>query len=345
MERLAVVGATGYAGGLVAERARSEGLPLYLVGRRRDALEAIARADDEVRVADARDRRALADAFVDCFAVASTAGPFLELGTAVAGAAIDAGSHYLDISAEQVFMRRLEEDHAEAARRAGRALLPFFGFDYAVGDFAARLAAEGLEPLEEILVAYSAEGFLPSAGTRATAGHLLAQPQWAYAGGELVRSRFGATTRRVRFPSGDATAVEWGGAEPLTVPRHTNVRNVRSYFRAPRVAALLGGAGRVAAPIVRATGRLGGNPSEGRRRRARFAVVAEARGASGGRRVTLTGTDIYGLTALLAVRAAEGVRDGLARGAGVLAPAEAFDARPFLERLAPLLEIASTEEL
>ena len=110
MERLAIVGATGYAGGLVAERARAEGLPLRLVGRRREALEAVAHGGDETRIADARDRRALADSFSGCFADASAAGPFLEVGTAVAGAAIDAGAHYLDISADQVFKRRLEEE-------------------------------------------------------------------------------------------------------------------------------------------------------------------------------------------------------------------------------------------
>ncbi len=35
------------------------------------------------------------------------------------------------------------------AREAGVALVPAVGFDYLPGDFIARLAAEGLEPLEE----------------------------------------------------------------------------------------------------------------------------------------------------------------------------------------------------
>ena len=345
MERLAILGASGYAGTLVAARAREARIPLVLLGRRRETLARIAREGDEVRVADARDRRGLAAALEGAFALASTAGPFLEVGTGPPGAAVDAGVHYVDISAEQAFMRRLEEEYAASATEKARTLLPAFGFDFAVGDFAARLAAEGLEPLDEVVVAYSAEGFVPSAGTRATAGHMLAQPQWAFAGGELVRSRVGATTRSFRFPTGMASAVEWGGAEPLSVPRHTDVRNVRSYIRAPRVAAVAGRAGRFAAPLIRAAGRFGGNPSEERRRKARFAVVAEARGATGGRRVTLTGTDIYGLTALLVVRAAEALRDGEARAVGVVAPAEAFDARPFVERLSPLLELAAVEAI
>jgi hypothetical protein len=46
------------------------------------------------------------------------------------------------------------------------------------------------------------------------------------------------------------------------------------------------------------------------------------------------------LTALLIVRGAEALRAGEARAAGVVAPAEAFDARAFAGRLAPLLQIA-----
>src|SRR5436190_1488940 len=90
---LAVLGATGYTGGLVVERARELGLPLRLVGRRRDALEAMAVAGDEIRVADARDDRALREAFDGAFAVASLAGPFLAVGDLPVAAAIDRRAH------------------------------------------------------------------------------------------------------------------------------------------------------------------------------------------------------------------------------------------------------------
>jgi hypothetical protein len=65
--------------------------------------------------------------------------------------------------------------------------------------------------------------------------------------------------------------------------------------------------------------------------------VAEARGAEAERRVALTGTDVYGLTALIVARGAEALARGEVRGAGALAPAEAFEAAAFVERLAPLL--------
>lgn len=336
---LAVLGATGYTGGLVVERARERGVPLRLVGRRRGTLEAIAAPGDDVRVADARDERALREAFDGASAVISCAGPFLELGTAPVAAAIAARAHYLDSSGEQAFAQAVYEGFDGAARDAGIAVLTSFGFDYVPGDLAARLAAETLEePLDEIVVGYATRGFASSAGTRRTVGHVMAQPLVAYDAGP-VASRFGATTRRIRFPFGVRTAVEWSGTEPLTVPRHTRVRRVRSYVRAPALAAHAGRFGRAFAPLVTAAGRFGGNPTPDSRRRTRYAVVAEARAGGIGRRATLTGYDVYGLTALLLVEGAEALRRGEVRAAGTLAPAEAFDARALAARLAPLLRI------
>jgi short subunit dehydrogenase-like uncharacterized protein len=335
---LAILGVTGYTGRLVLEEARRAGLDLRLVGRRREALEALAAPGEELRVADARDRDALAAAFDGVSVVASLAGPFLELGVQPVWAAVDAGAQYLDTTGEQEFVRLL---HELVNEEYDVALLPAFGFDYVPGDLAARLAAEQVDgPLDEVMVAYSVKGVGTSRGTRRTIGQVMGQGQVARADGRLVSSRFGATTRTIRFPFGERTVVEWGGTEPLTVPRHTDVRNVRSYIRAPAIAAKAGRFGRLAAPIVRLGARLGpAGPSEASRRKSRFTVVAEARGPGGEGRAVLTGSDVYGLTARLIVVGAQALAAGEARGTGVLAPAEAFDARALAGRLEPFLTI------
>jgi short subunit dehydrogenase-like uncharacterized protein len=327
---LAVLGATGYTGRLVCAQARELGIPLRLVGRRREALEEMG---PDVRIVDARDGESLARAFEGAAVVASCAGPFLELGHAPVAAAIGSGAHYLDTSGEVAFARIVYERFGPEAERAGVVLLTSFGFDYAPGDFAARLAAEGLEPLDEIAVAYSVANMRSTRGTRRSVARIMRQ------------GRFGATTRRVTFPFGERDVVEWGGTEPLSVPRHTDVREVHSYVRAPRIAARLAPAGRLLAPVAAPFLTLRGDPSEEQRREARFTVVAESRGALGGRRVTLGGSDPYGLTALLIAHAAQALLAGEARGAGALAPAEAFDARGFLDRLAPLLAIQSEQRI
>ena len=336
---VAILGVTGFTGRLVLEEARRAGLAVRLVGRRRQALEALATAGEEVRVADARLFNQVAAACDGCEVVLSCAGPFLEMGTAPVLGAVTSGSHYLDTSGEQAWVRHLHE----RIEGADTVVVPAFGFDYVPGDLAARLAAERVEGmLDEVLVAYSVKGIATSRGTRRTIGHVMGQEQVAWQDGRLVPSRFGGTTRRVRFPFGERTVVEWSGAEPITVPRHTDVRNVRSYIRAPALAARAGRFGRLAAPLVRLGSRLGqAGPSEDSRRVSRFTVVAEASGPGGSGRAVLEGSDAYGLTALLLVRGAELLLAGEGRGSGVLAPAEAFDARTLAARLAPYLTIAA----
>ena len=333
---LAILGVTGFTGRLVLQEARRAGLEVRLVGRRREALEELAAAGEEVRVADARRSDEVAAACEGCEVVLSCAGPFLELGVGPVLAAISIGAHYLDSSGEQAWVRQLHERVQES-----RVIVPAFGFDYVPGDLAARLAAEQVEgPLDEVVVAYSVKGVGTSRGTRRTIGHVMGQKQVAWHDGRLVPSHFGETTRRVRFPFGERTVVEWSGTEPITVPRHTDVRNVRSYLRAPAAAAKAGSLGRLAAPFVRAASRFGpAGPSAESRSRSRFAVVAEARGRGGEGRAVLEGRDVYGLTALLLVRGAQMLLAGEAQGRGVLAPAEAFDARTLAGRLEPLLTI------
>jgi short subunit dehydrogenase-like uncharacterized protein len=342
---LAVLGPTGYTGRLVVDEARRVGMPLRLVGRRREALDELAREGDEVRVADAGDEQSLREAFDGAAVVASLAGPFLAVGFAPVAAAVAIGAHYLDTTGEQAFARGVYEDWGPRAAERGVVLLSAFGFDYVPGDLAARLAADGVEPVDELVVAYSVAGMSTSRGTRRTVGHVMGQGQVAYADGRLVGSRFGATARRVRFPFGERDVVEWGGTEPLTVPRHTEVRTVRSYCRAPRAAAYAGLASKVIAPLVRLSSRLGPlGPSAEKRAKSRFVIVAEARGASG-QRAVVAGSDPYGLTARLIVTGAELLRAGEARAAGALAPAEAFDARMLASRLEPFLHVEAVEPL
>jgi short subunit dehydrogenase-like uncharacterized protein len=210
---IAVLGATGYTGGLVLERARTANLPLRLVGRRPAALAEASQHGEEVRIADARDGAALREAFDGARVVVSLAGPFLETGAAPVQGAIDAGANYVDTSGEQAFARVVYEQYDEPARERGVALLTSFGFDFVPGDLAARIAAEGLEPVDEIVVAYAARRFAASAGTRRTIGRVMRQEQLAYENGVHVVSAFGATTRRVLpVRRADGRGVERDGA-------------------------------------------------------------------------------------------------------------------------------------
>jgi short subunit dehydrogenase-like uncharacterized protein len=328
----------------VCEAARELGLSLRLLGRNEAALRAAADSGEEIAIADATDEDSLVAALDGAFAVLSTAGPFLERGFATVDAAIAVGAHYVDSSTEQAFSRLIYERFGSRAAERGLVLLTAFA--QAPGDLAAAIAAEGLGPLDEVVVASGQSGLSLSRGSRRTLADVMAQPQVAWVEGRLLPSRFGATTRRVRFPGGERVAVEWGGPEPLTVPRHAEVRNVRSYVRAPRVAAFAGRFAENLASLVRLSAKAGGaGPPPDKRRKATFSVVAEARGPSGGRRATILGRDVYGTAALLLARAAHGLASGDVTGTGALAPVEAFEPRPFVGRVAPLLQLESLVDL
>jgi short subunit dehydrogenase-like uncharacterized protein len=67
---------------------------------------------------------------------------------------------------------------------------------------------------------------------------------------------------------------------------------------------------------------------------AQWTVVADAHGEDGSRgRAVVRGRDVYGITATILVHAAELLRDPGFDRAGTLAPAEAFEARDFLDQL------------
>jgi short subunit dehydrogenase-like uncharacterized protein len=341
---IAVLGATGYTGRLVCETARELGLSLRLLGRNDAALREVAQSDEETAVADAADHESLVAGLEGAFAVISTAGPFLARAFATVDAAIAAGTHYVDSSTEQAYSRQIYERFGSRAAERGLVLLTAFA--NAPGDLAAGIAAERLGALDEVVVANDQSGLALSRGSRRTLAEVMAQPQAAWEDGALLPSRFGATTRRVRFPSGERTVVEWGGPEPLTVPRHVEVRSVRSYVRAPRAAAVAGRFSDRLASVVRLSAKVGraGPPPE-KRRRTTFSVVAEARGANGARRATILGRDVYGTAALLLARAAHSLTGGDVSGTGALAPAEAFEPRALLSHMAPLLQLESVVDL
>lgn len=341
---LAVLGATGYTGTLLCDAARELGLRLRLLGRNRKSLQEHARAGEELQVADATDHGSLVHGFEDAFAVVTTAGPFLKKGFAVADAAIEAGVHYIDSSTEQAYSRQIYERFGIRAAEQGLVLLTAFA--QAPGDLAAAIAAEGLGPLDEVVVASEQSGLVFSRGSRLTLAEVMTQPMAVWEDGHLLPSRFGATTRRIRFPSGERTVVEWGGTEPLTVPRHVEVRRVRAYARVPRAAAAAGRLSNQLASVVRLSAKAGRpGPPPDKRRKATFSLVAEARGPQGARRATILGRDVYSTAALLLARAARGVADGEVSGTGVLAPAEAFEPQEFLGQIAPLLQLESLVDL
>jgi len=356
--RIAVYGASGYTGRLVAAELGRRGADFVLAGRSRPKLEMVAEdvaGKPHVQEASLDDPAKLRELLEPCAAVIACAGPFVEHGEPVVRAAIESGTHYLDTTGEQPFIRRVFQEHGPAARAAGVALVPAMGFDYAFGDLIAALTGEGLGDLDEVAIAYSVLGWdvIGRGATRGTARSaigILTEEEIVWDEGELRPARGGVSSGTFEFPAplGRQRMVRYPSGEHITVPRHLPTRRVRTMLTAatmmphPRLSPLaptmmlpLGLAART--PLRRvlqaAVSRLPEGPSEEARSRARFLVVCDASAGTRRRRGSVSGSDVYGITARTIVEGALRVATADYRGSGALAPAQAFDPRDFLNAM------------
>ena len=266
-ERIAVVGATGYTGGLVVEELIGRGTEVVAIGRNPAKLDALP-AEAERQVADVADRVALAAALDGCRAVVNCVGSFLDLGEAVVGAAVAAAVPYVDTTGEFPFLRRVFDVHDAPARKAGVGVVPGMAFYSAPADLASALAARALgRPPDSVEISYRLVGARPSKGTLRTNVRRIGQPCPVWEDGRLVSRRIGDDPKVYRFPQphGPVTVARWPGGEVLSVPRHTGARSVAVYLGMPKVAAAAFRNPRLTAvlqPVGRAlVGRATGGPS------------------------------------------------------------------------------------
>ena len=348
--RIAVYGATGYTGRLVAAELAAADAEFVLAGRSREKLEAVAAdvgGSPDLEAVSLDDGAGLRELLEPCAAVIACAGPFAIHGEPVLRAAAEGGTHYLDTTGEQGFMKRVFDEFGPIAEQTGAALMTGMGFDYVPGDMIASLTASGMGPLEELSLNYAVAGFGPSRGTARTAlGQITGEDvQWLegeYVPGDRSISRgkfdFGGeigVQRMTRYPAG----------EHVTVPRHVETRTVRTALTASTTSPVA-----IGAPILMtglsvalktpakrvfdaAVNRLPEGPPEGRRRAARFTIVCDARVGSRRRRGVIRGEDVYGMTARSIVAGAlRCAAPGFSKS-GALAPSEAFDPSEFLPEL------------
>lgn len=348
---VAVYGATGYTGQLVAEELERRGAEYVLAGRNAGKLEALASTlGGEVRtVAVSLDDDAGLRALLEpCAAVIACAGPFTRHGEPVVAAAAETGTHYLDTTGEQPFMKMVFDRYGERAADTGAILVPAMGFDYVPGDMIAALTASGPGPYDEVVLAYSVKGFGPTRGTALSAVGMLAGGDVEWRDGRLAPAsqRVGRGTWDFGGEVGRQRMVRYPAGEHITVPRHVETRRVTTLLSASTsvpapgpVAALVMTPFQLAlrTPIRRAVEslipRLPEGPSPESRRRSRFRVACEARGAGTTWRGTVSGSDVYGLTARTTVEGALRCAEPGYGERGALAPSQAFDPGDFLDSL------------
>jgi hypothetical protein len=306
---IALLGATGYTGKLVAAELARKGVPHRLGGRNPEKLAQVP-SDGERFVLDVGESARL-DEFLDgATALISTVGPFIRLGMPAVEAAARNGVPYVDSTGEQEFMADVYAKFADAAVP----IVPASAFDYLPGDLAAAIAMADLGSEVSEIAVHTQASPIPSRGTARTTVEM------------ADAMSTDARVRRVPFPGGVRTGVEFPfGDVPLA--RHAGGAHVVTTMVLPGVAApvvrRLSGLLPKLAPLVE---RLPEGPSPKMRARAKFKILAEALGPGGRAAVFCEGRDVYGLTARFLVAAAQKVT-----GAGAMAPAEALDPIPFFD--------------
>jgi short subunit dehydrogenase-like uncharacterized protein len=347
---IVLYGATGYTGRLVANELARRGLDHVLSGRDEGKLARLAEErKGPARAAQLDDNEALRDLLDGASVVINCAGPFTLAGDALVRAAIATRTHYVDSTGEQPFIRMVFDRHDRGAQRAGVALVSGLGFDYAPGDCLARLAAQGLEPLEEMVLAYDVDGFGMSRGTLRSALEAMKGGDVIYRDERWQPTPGGVSRASFDFPEplGRRPVSRYPSGEVITVPHHTRTRAVTSLITTTTVApvpllapllpyAMPGLALTLRTPLrgllAKSVRVLPEGPSEESRREAKFTVVALARALDGNtRRGVLRGSDVYGLTAVTLAHGAELLSAPGYQRAGALAPAAAFDPAAFLD--------------
>ena len=331
--KIAVYGASGYVGHLVARELVRRGVDMVLIGRNlerlRETAAAIAPKSVELTVAALDDPRALTKALHGCDSVISCVAPFVFWGEPVIRAAIDAGCHYVDTSGEPVFIKKVFDDFSSVAEQAGVAIVQAATDDCLPSNLLAQLIAKRAGPLERLTVVHGLFDTEITRGTLRSFIEISKGTPYVFKDGEWLASTSEALGA-IDLPGEDVPTAVWRSAGPpvITIPRHVETRylELATNFAPQDNPTALTPEMVEAAPV---------GPSEEVRLKSRLSVVAIGLAEDGSEvRAHLTASDLYNLTAVVAGEAA--VR--LARGdrpSGVLAPAQAFDAAEFLDALAP----------
>ena len=323
--RVLVYGATGHTGRFVIDELLRRGLTPVLAGRSAERLAAVSprHAVLDHRVVGVDDPDELRRAVAGAGAVINCAGPFLDTASPLARAAVETGAHYLDVTAEQPVVQELYRTLDAPARNAGVAVVPAMAFYGGLADLLVTAALDGDSSADEVEIAIGLNRWWPTAGTRATGARNTAA-RLVIRDGALTALASPAPTGTWSYPDplGNQPVVQLPFSEVITIARHLDVGELRSYLNTRPLDDLHD----AETPPPTAV-------DEGGRSAQQFVVDVLVRRRSDTRRISASGRDIYAVTAPIVVEGAARLLDGRYRGPGALAPGEAFDAKDVLAAL------------
>jgi short subunit dehydrogenase-like uncharacterized protein len=325
--RVAVYGATGHTGRFVVAELLRRGFAPVCVARDQGKLAASRFRGHGVegRAASIDEPAELDSAFAGTSAIINCAGPFVDTAEAVAAAALRAGIHYLDITAEQPSALAILDRFGDAARKAGIAVVPAMAFYGGLSDLLTTAATRGLEAVDEVRIGVALDSWHPTAGTRVTGARNTAR-RLKIIDGCLAPIPQPAPESTWDFPEpfGRQRVVELPFSEVALIAKHLQVARLSSFINADALRDLRDP--KTPPPTtVDQQGRSAQN----------FLVEVTVRVGDERRRAAARGVDIYAVTAPLVCEAVDRVLGDTVREGGAFAPGELFDAEDFLRALSP----------
>ncbi|KQO12604.1 hypothetical protein ASF11_16475 [Acidovorax sp. Leaf76] len=319
---IAVFGAAGHTGQFVVQEALRRGLAVVAVGRDARKLADTMPPGVACRTADLADPSSLDPAFAGCAVVINCAGPFMDTAVPVGQAALRAGCHYLDVTAEQASTQATLDGLDAPARAAGRVVVPAAAFYGGLADLlASALAAPG--PIDMITVAVALDHWWPTAGTRRT-GERNTAPRLVVQQGRLAPLVPSADVPDWTFaePLGRQAMVEIPFSEVITLAHHLPVGEIRSLLNRSALQDIRD----AATPPPTATDGAG-------RSAQRFELAVHVVQGGSSRTAGVRGQDIYAVTAPIVVEVAQRLLGPAYPHRGALALAQAVDPVDVLQSL------------
>jgi short subunit dehydrogenase-like uncharacterized protein len=86
-------------------------------------------------VVDHQNEKVVREVVAQAKVVLNFAGPFARYGNSVVAACAELGTHYLDITGEIYWVRKMIDQHEASAQKSGAILIPFSGFDSVPSDW------------------------------------------------------------------------------------------------------------------------------------------------------------------------------------------------------------------
>jgi short subunit dehydrogenase-like uncharacterized protein len=334
-KRVAVIGANGHTGRFVVAELIRRGLRPVAIGRNAGRLAdaGFPERGVECREAAVEDDAALDRALAGVAAVINCAGPFMDTADAVVRAALRAGIHYLDVTAEQPSVQATLERHERAARDAGVVVIPAMGFYGGLADLLVATVMGEWDHADAIEIHVALDTWLPTKGTRVT-GEKNTARRLAISGGQLTPMQQPPAEKVSVLPApfGRQTFVELPFSEVPLIAKHVRTKELHAFLSTTALRDVRD----PSTPAPQAVDETG-------RSAQRFAVEVIVTLGGMRRRIIAQGQDIYAVTAPIICEAVQRILSGDIRDTGAKPPAAIFNAASFLRALDQHLSVEIAE--